>query len=669
MKKYILPIFLTFLGIVLSYVLFKPKTNHLNPINLEQKAAVVLDHAGLTEYKAKNSAIWESLPMNNALYVGDYIKTGPDSKVSIKLANNGVFELTENGILAIDNLDKGIGLQEGEGFLRSSSEEDMKVLVGGKEVTLAKSSVVSFVSSHENVDLKVFQGQMTLGNQMVESGQQVNFKGDGKTQITQQPFILTSPLWGEQIFQEGEGSQKVAFNWRNQEGMSAHLLKWGKNKNQLDQEILLEGLNDAFVMLSEPGKYYWQVEDSSGVKSSVYSFEVVKIVSPQITSPLMKARVQKDNKILVSWLSSTPYKNFKINLFKSNGELEQDLLVNSDTRQYFVNIDAQEKEHSLKIIGILPSGNEVSSNEVHFEIVNEDFPYAPILLEPSNNSVYPSSDSGKGVSLTLKWERVENATHYNFVLFKDGISYKNFELKENSFNLTDLENGKYEWKVQTFASQTSSAFSDSFYFSVGVESSSEFKVSDSFYDTQIKPIAIVWPANNLAQNYTIKIYKQDKMVDQITIKNNSYKFSPLDDGNYRVLVEGLDKDNKIIVKNNSNIFKSQKRPLLKSPNILCEQAIVGDKNGMVRIVVSTNHDPAIKSYIVDIFDKQENNVYHQISNDPFFQASSLSSGEYNARVRGIEKSGRETESSSNCKVIIPGREKLLPPGVKTIKVK
>lgn len=279
----------TFGATHLAYVLTAP--SHEGVGNKEPIAFVHTVHDEVSR-RPVTRMIWQLLEVGHPVYPGEAVRTSSQGEVSLEFVDSKRrLDLEPDTLIVLSQSQDEISMEllDGGAFVAKSGDEDssgpkLTLQSASGKVDLSRATAAVRKSEGENVDLKVLEGQATMGSQEVESSGDLS------------ELKLLSPSFDQEIFVSEHQPQPVVFNWEGLPTGARVELQSGPRRKRLRVLTRLDGTQGLWRQSLPPGRHYWKlvVKGADGRllgESPLLKFEVKKLLAPAVIAPADRATV------------------------------------------------------------------------------------------------------------------------------------------------------------------------------------------------------------------------------------------------------------------------------------------------------------------------------------------------------------------------------------------
>lgn len=544
-------IFVCLAGTFFCGIAFWLKYNQtLTKLN-ETPVAIITFKKNTAQRRFIDRAVWDRLKLSTPVYNGDTIRTIVQSE-AIVVFEDAVTSLSldENTMIQIfagKHQGTRIDLAEGNLELNSVSPEQ-NIIVTMEDQTVAVNGQVVINRNSEGVSLAVIEGQASLNETTIESGNAVALDAAGKMNLI--PMIaMTSFGSSVRILGKPEGGAPVVFSW-NEINFSP------------DNYVIIEVARDrAFTVIEEvreirdassisiplkSGSYRWRAypanQSSRGPLNNVYpsgSLEIIPAEAPILTYPLPSAELVllSGSGVSFSWSKAEGALSYLLEISRS-ADMNTSLVSRTVNETSVMQNNLDEgvwywrvtPEYPAKIIGSVPR-----SAIGRFSLKQDTPPLSvPSLTFPEKSGTVSAEKGGR-----LLWAYDANAESW-LVEIADNSAMQNPNIKQavekNYFSIPPelLQEGKtWYWRVTAVKTESTNSVNGADSAGAAVSDIRDFKIAEAPSPEEetglsVKPVLpIIFFSSNTAE--TIEV-KEQLFVQIASILNANPE--------YKIMVEG-----------------------------------------------------------------------------------------------------------------------------------
>lgn len=700
MKRYIIAIIISALGVFASYHFLRPSDWSGERKKSDKPLAKISKVLNDVKKKAKGKMIWNSITDGVQLYQGEMVRTAQDSSASLEFIETGsIIDLEPGSTVLIEMMKKNVSLDVLSGglFVKSVEKDGRSISLksGKKTVDLSDGDLSFSVGAKGDVGVQVHRGKVSAnigGKNVTLSDKDIGTLTDKGIDKEENKFVDVRPALGETVYISQTENKLAKFQWKPLEKGYSIQIKIGTDRNRLENvtmKKIVPGESGQLISEVKLGTYYWQLvatANAPGIKpfqSIIYKNNFMSRIPPVPLSPAVDEIVyllKAGRPLKFEW--ATP-----VSLDRTIIEISTDPEFKKVDLQYSVtqgnNLTIQDiaktGDYFWRVKGTLQNSNTiVISSMQKFTIRFGEELRPPQLITPLNNKkLFLEGKSNN--SLFFVWNQRKEVEKYKFLMrgLGDMAGFTLEREKQSAqIGIKNLKPGIYNWSVASIRKDGKiSDFSEvrRVYILANMPQLEWLEGSGNHqYVGEKKPIQFKW-SNNISEatSWKIKIADNNAFKDaQINeVENNQFIFRPQADGIYFAKVSAYDKDESEVAKSPTLSFEISQMPLPDPPEFdeLIKNPIVSSKSGKLEIAFKMSKN--VDKYLVEVKDLNGNIIQQVRLQNRSGIISSLMPGNYWISGRSIDKFGRMGPSGESRRLNVPQESNIIAPTVDKIIIK
>ena len=694
--KYTFAALVSIIGICISYFTLKPEQWSQKTLPQQTALAKLDTSKNDVKRKSRGKLIWLSIKNGDQLYKGDIIQTSKSSSATITFLDTKTsINIESDTTIIVEKTNNNINLDVIEGglFVKNSSiNSSIQVKSGNKTVDISKGDASFSVDQSGSLGVKVHSGsaKANAGGKIVDlSANDIGQLSENGINKTKEKFLDLTPLYGQSLYLP-LGSNKVTFKWRAFKkpwdidlfiGRSKKLLK------KIEQAKIVSFRKGEFIALIEKGELFWQLKghDTKGseksIQSEIYKVNLLSKLSPTPLSPInndtLKFKKNEISQMNFSWNNRSPLDKALIEISTNNNF--SNIIFEKMTTSNDLSISTMKKEglYFWRIKGYLKNSNQTITSDINqFHVKFFDKIVSPSPFIPEDQEMISLKENKNSSNLTFRWNKVDSAEKYNFVLERLNSNFK-FKRSTKSVNLKikGLKAGKYIWKVASVDKIGQvSQFSDIFNFKIRKQGLINWKVSKTKYEyvDKLPVIKIMWSKDQFEKKWLLTLSNSENFKNKrrFELSSNEWIFRPKSDDNYFFTVTSISSDKKILSKSDILQLNVSLKPLPSAPVYSKEMAIQfkASKNGFLKLAFDNKLKEKL-SYQIQIKNLKGEIIRQTIFSQDKGLLKSLMPGRYWLSAKKQDIHGRVGPSGESRELIVPNQSQVKAPTINNIKIR
>lgn len=676
-----------------------------------QPIARMVNSINQVQRRPARKLLWHPVSDNETLFVGEAIRTSVNSEAIIQFLNSDTrIELEPDSAIILEESAGEIALNflQGNLFVRSSGEAgeaQVRVRTGDRDIALNNSDLnLSRDSASGELDLQVLRGTAQVKS---ESGETLTL--DINQSLTGRMIQVLSPEADATLYVDPQRRERVSFNWEPLPESFTVTLEAGPTRNSMrpvpgavasgDQGELHAVLNPGRInyrlvarreLVQEPGA---EADSTQELRSATLRAQVVAKTPPVLLEPEREQNITRPvNEPQVRFVWTNPAQ-FTKTVFEISpredfeGAFQRPLEGQSDLRLEVRNNGT----YYWRVAGILPGTNElVYSNASQFNMRLRDEVPSPNLLSPNDKERRPYDrflDSG----LLLTWSTVRDASSYQVVVSKLSPPPRDAEdrtpastevVKEVTelpeYRIRDLEPGRYTWTVSSINKDGRASMPeetrtfDLVALPVIPWAEGNPLEKDHYYITLRPTVDLFWETGVPGvSRWRVRIDELDSGLSELSpnfLVSQPRARAPLDhEGTYLAEVEGLNAQNEVIARSQSQTVRVVSAPLLPAPRFASDLPLEIEANNAGNARISWDPVDGAEKYVLSIISPDENEREIQFESQ-VAPLRGLMPGEYRVRLKSVDEHGRKGPESEERVLRVPATSDAPAPSLRGFKV-
>lgn len=633
------------------------------------------------EQKLSDRLIWNILSRGQALYQGDNVRTASKSSGEVVFVKSGaVVSLDEETNIVIDELQgqPTLNLIKGSLFAKTTAGAvgAPTIISGNKKFSISdtksKTGLMLAATGKKNeVSGCVIDGSIKLNS---DQEQKQLKSGDCNSKSLVE---IISPRQNTVISRTDRSSSAI-FSWKGLKDNAIMKFKIGPSRNSLQQvAATADQLPTGSLAINVPeGVFYWQLVAFDGdkeiAKSLVFQAEGVTLSAPSLRTPNDGEKFTTEAEKVSMTLSWTPSKlsqNQKVQI--ADDANFQNVILVKDTVDSELAVELpKDKEYYWRVVRswsdkTLPP---VSSAVRKFSIASVVKLAVPTLIAPKNGEQITAKSDGQGIRLS--WDPVQGAEVFQIKVESTGLGRKNYESKENFFQLKEFSPGELTWTVKAISSATESKWAEPHKFIATRPQISWLEPKERDIESlDPKPkVKLEWTPSDGVSQWTVSWRYEDGKNFQKSEKYSDTKASvelPTD-GKWSFSVTGADNRGNVLVKADPLVI-SIKTLRLDTPSLLDvvdHQIIAKEK---VKLVLRWKATKDAKVYETLLTSKMTGKTTRKEQEETSYEIEDLEPGDYEFKFQA--KNDRTKSEFSEIYSIKIKPVELSAPKIKKIIIK
>jgi hypothetical protein len=677
-------------GVFLSYYFLYPDSNLQKPSKKLIVMAKVISVLNDVKKQGLDKFVWEPIRKGDLLYLGEKLKTSPNSSSKIEFVDNGaMIDIEPDSLIVVNKNNQKLSLQVVEGSLFVSSNKNitnLSVTSGDKQentVNIKNGDFSYSVSKEGKANVEVLKGEVDSKSSM--------------TSQSSQKFKELKPSYGENILIDLKSNMLTTYKWSPLSDDYDVKLEIGNNRNALQTEnnATVENANGIIKTKAIAGTYYWRLvaqnkkNPEDHFSSSTFKVSYKQKVAPLPIFPTANETIQlkiATEPIEFKWSLMHNFDSIRLEIFEDNNKLTP-ILSEEVTNQTFYSsnkINRPGKFH-WKLIGKIPSNSSANgpatleedliSTTQYFQInIGEDL-QSPIQLSPNDLAIIYTSDKiTKSIrNLHLTWKNVKEAKEYLVTIInKDNIK-REFKVNINEFIIPSLSSGTYSWSIQSINLKNELSKTINLRtFSIEPTETLTFKEMENkiFYTTQFPTYKFLWSSIAKAESYRLRISQSPDFSqnENFQIKDSQFLYQIGKEGIYYAQVGALNKEENTIAQSDTFTFTVTKPPLPLTPQFIeSSNQVEASPNGDIFFEL-LNYDKKLR-VLFEIRDSKGALIDQAKTQAPKVFFKSIAPGTFFVTAKYIDELNQSSEISDRKKFIVPEKSAIAAPKVKGLKVR
>lgn len=639
-----------------------------------QPIAQLVELSNEVQRKPSKRLIWQSLSENDQLFSGEQIRTTQNSEAKIQIVKTGtIISLEPDSLITLDEKDGQLSLDflQGNLFVKGGEGTDsLKLKTGGKEIAIGGADVSLGKSQGGDLDVQVFKGSV---NGVVAS---------------EDPFQITFPGPQAEVHVSPDGKEAVTFEFKRQFAQGTNfVLETGRTRSDLKANPQTTQVNSQkLASRLEPGDYFWRLvatdpaDPSKMTTSGVYR---VRVLPKRPPIPLFPEKEQSlampEDKSTVSFRWANPGKLKDLVLeVATSADFKQDRREVRLKGQDFTELELNKSGRFFwRVTGFLKGNEPVASPVQTFTLKVGGEVAQPVLEFPrKGEKVSFSQMRTRGVG--FQWKASGLAKGYRVKLVaknsRDPAAAKPREEESvaNSFKVTNLPPGQYEWSVTAVGPDGKpSKASETWQFSVEDLPTLAWKDQEKvfFYEGETPELKVEWvPLQKGASKYRLIVQAEDlEPVSSEAVGASGALVVPKA-GRYQAVVEALGPNGEVMAKSSERILEVKPAPLLPAPTFAERLANPLKSSRRGDVDLEWNSIEGASSYVVEIQNVDGSVVKEEATKSSRMSVRKLKPGELRVQVRALDSKGRRGVASEARPLLVPDSSDVRAPKMMKIKV-
>ncbi len=618
----------------------KTQQRNLNKDIARTAVAYLREKQNDVEQKLSDRLIWNTLSRGQALFQGDNVRTATKSSGEVVFVKSGaVVTLDEETNIIIDELQgqPTLNLIKGSLFAKTTagSVGAPTIIAGNKKFSIndTKSKTGLMLAANKNeVNGCVVDGAIKLNS---DKEQQQLKSGDCSSKSLVEVISPRQNL----VISRTDRSSAAIFSWKGLKETVTMKLKIGSSRNSLEQVALTaDQLPTGSLAVNVPeGVFYWQLLAMEGdkeiAKSLVFQAEGVTLSAPNLRTPNdgEKFTTEADKvSTILSWTPSKLSQTHKVQI--ADNSSFQNILVDRDTSDNELTIEVpRDKEYFWRVIRSWSDKSlaPVSSATRKFSIVSVVKLAVPTLISPKDTEQVTAKSDGQGIRLS--WNSVAGAEVYQVKIEYASQGRKNYEAKENYFQLKEFSPGELSWTVKAISSVTESKWAVPYKFTAVRPQISWLSPKEREFETlDAKPkVDLEWtPSDGVTQWILSWKYEEGKNFQKSAKYTETKATIELPtDGKWSFALSGMDDKGNMLVKADQ-LLLSIKTLRLETPALLdvVDHQIIAKEKAKIELRWKPVKDA--KVYQLVLTSKMTGKVTHKEQEETIYELEDLEPGDY-----------------------------------------
>ncbi len=668
-------------GVFLSYYFLYPDSGENHSRTKLIVMAKVISVLNDVKKQGIDKFVWEPIRKGDLLYLGEKIKTSPNSSSKIEFVDNGaMIDIEPDSLIVVNKNNQKLSLQVVEGSLFVSSNKDitnLSVTSGEKlenTVNIKNGDFSYSVSKEGKANVEVMKGSIDSNNSL--TGKSV------------QKFKDINPSYGENKLIDLKSDEPIVFKWSPLPAEYSVKLEMGNNRNNLiaDTKAVVEHENGVIKTKAILGNYFWKlVAQNKNNPADQFSSSTFKVSFKQKAAPLPQNPSANEiiqikstqDPIEFKWSLMHNFDSIQLLIFSDENK-NSPLITEDVSNQTFFNLNKLSKagKYSWKLVGKLAGSEEsLSSLPLNFQLVIGESLLSPIQLSPEDKSIIYTTDKiEKNIrNLKLSWKNVKEAKNYLLTIKNRENIKREFKVDTNEFSIPSLVVGTYQWSVQSVSIKDELSKIQNFHqFTIEPSEAIVFKEMSNkvYYTAQLPVYKFLWTQIAHAESYRLKISQNQNFTqsEKLQIKDNSFLYQIGKEGQYFAQVEALNSEESPIALSEIFSFIVSKPPAPLTPVFLnAGSSLESTPNGDITFEL-INFDSKYK-VLFEIKDFRGALIEQAKTTTPKVLFKSLAPGAFYVTAKFTDEYNQTGESSERRSFIVPEKSAISAPKVKGLKVR
>jgi hypothetical protein len=648
MRRIVLSLTLTVIGLILSWVFLRPHEWQTDSVNSRQSIAQVVSLSNDVSRQEEGRLLWSPIRKGDKIYAGDKIKTSGLSATTIQFADSKAkLDIEENSIVlvSLDHNKFSLNMLEGRVFVKGEdSGSSLNLLSAGKKIDYAGDTAISLTQS---------------GESKVESFNEESLFHDLKPAYSQ--ALLTARA-------------NVDLEWKPEARQTTVDIFVGESPALMKKVISGISFTEGKVSVPmKPGVNYWQLgitEEGKETKSPLMKVVLNRPLPPTQIFPLNKEVVKGNDRAF----------DFKWNKGSSAGVTVIEVSTESDFKAPVIKEEVRDQtfftpakvltegEYYWRLSFLLPSGEKVESPVTIFTVHAGGGLLSPAPLIPSEKArFYLRADAS--AEIKFEWKRQENVT---YTLKLSGANFnKELESDLNNASVILTQTGIYKWEVFSKTPDGKLSILPSLRtFEVKNQSKIPWLTEQKIY-TYLEnfPVIILRWQKNYPGTAVLRIARSPDFKDAevSNVPGKDFPFRPANDGTYFARIQGMDENGMIAAISDVFDFEVKAAPLPPAPLSMAKgNKLMASSQGEFSLKITNQKMNWL--LIAQLVDQKGGVLDERRFSDGTVKFSGLLPGQYVLRTNFQDEYNRKGDVTV-LELLVPEKSMIPAPKVKGIKVR
>jgi hypothetical protein len=464
------------LGLGAGYLLYKDykKVDVASEISEDERVqiGVLSTSENSVKRKADESPYWNDLVIEEPVFDKDSIRTGSNSKASIRLRDSSVIELGPNSLILLEQNSQKLSVNLKLGDLSTQGKsKDFSIKVKDSVIQAENSKLRLKTDNANNTEINVDEGQALLVNQKSKVEKRLGkmnetrITSDGNLESKVLLVKLTSPKDQTVVLESAQTLSKelmYPFTWTvfeedrsKGEPRPEQVFELSRTKEFTPDKVYSRKSSLAISAPLTKGTWYWRVGATQNPGSPIQYTEIRSLkleedVKINLVYPKNKSgfSLESDaNQVEFNWEASVNSQNYLIEV--SSDQQFTRLIKTLTTQKAPLTVkDFAPGNYFWRVRAFNIDKQEIAASTVYSFSVNVRLPELPKLLSPMNLSKISQTDT-----VDFTWESFDEAQNYRITVSKDvnqNEIIKAATLTTNKFTWSKPQVGTFYWEIQSF---------------------------------------------------------------------------------------------------------------------------------------------------------------------------------------------------------------------------
>lgn len=653
MKRILLALLITIVGIALSWFFLRPKELMTSGGKDRQVIATVLELRNDVNRQEEGRLLWSPIRKGDEIFLGDKIKTAGLSSTVIKFTESASkLEIEENSTIVMSQGGKKLALNmlEGRVFIKQeegAGDQNLDLLSGGKKLDLKGNAAIS-VSQDGGSQVESFGGESLFGEM--------------------------KPNYSEEIISTKE---TIPLQWKPLNRSETVEVFLGESPKTLKKVPGAEAAFNAGKLDVKMfnGVNYWQLVTKVGeneARSPIMKLDFKKPLPPSPLFPSDKELIKAgDRPFDFKWIKGNAGDVVVVEVAK-DANFSQ-MVFNSEIKDqtfYTPPGNLAQGEYFWRVKSRIGKNEWVESKAISFTVHQGSNFLSPTPLYPADNAVFYV---GRNPSNNVKFEWRKQDAARGYELRIQGENFNRDTQVSDSNALVNINKvGKYTWEVMSESKEgKQSVLPVKRRFEVREEGVIKWNMPQTtFLYLDTLPIVILrWEKKNPGVSILkISQFADLKEAESFQVQGKDFPYRIPADGIYFAKVSTLDESGETAAESDVLELKVESAPLPPAPVLLGKKnALKASAQGELRAQVENTKANWLT--IASLIDEKGRTIDERRFSDDKLSFSGLMPGKYTLQAKFQDEYRRLGEISERIEVEVPEKSMIAAPKIKGIKVR